>query len=232
MSRAARLWPQAAALALVTVALLLGSCKRDEEPPGQLMLALTTDLQPGKDFDSVSVEVLSFGSREFKNDYAVGPSGLKLPATLGLVAGKKPDEPVTIRVLSSLRGQPRTLREVVTTIPEDRVATLTVKIEWFCLDWVVTTDEGVVDSTCPEGETCVAGSCVEVEVDSATLPTYRASELFGGGDGSGSGACFDTVACFAEGYGAEIELDDCTLAAAPEPEAGQGVSVAPKEASG
>jgi len=207
---------RAAGIALILVA----ACERDTVQPGQLMLSLTTDLQPGKDFDDVTIEVLSFGSLQFRNDYPIGAGGLRFPATLGIVAGESADEPVAIRVLSSLRGRFRTLREVVTLVPEDRVAHLSVKIEWFCLDEVVETESGSVDSSCPDGQTCVAGGCAESEVDVGGLPALDPVAVFG------DGSCFDTVACFAAGYGAAVDLDDCSLDAPLAPASGLGVSVA------
>ena len=212
---------------------VLGCCwlccacsKGEAERRGELMLTITTDLEPPKDFDEIHVEVLSFGSVQFSNDYAVGERDLRLPSTLGLVVGSEPTEPVTIRVMSSLRGRPRSLREVVTTIPRDRVATLTVKIEWLCLDQVEEQPDGTVTSTCDDGETCVGGSCVPWEVDSTTLPDYAAEDIFGGGDGSGGGSCFDTVGCFASGYSVEVDPETCRFPAVEALGPNRGVSVA------
>ena len=95
--------------ALVFVSVVLLSCSDDtRERRGQLMLVLVTDMQPPKDFDHVTVEVSSFGSVQFRQEYTVGEGNLTLPATLGIVAGKDPTEPVTIRVSSSLERKPRT----------------------------------------------------------------------------------------------------------------------------
>jgi hypothetical protein len=197
---------------LVLVSAVLLSCSDDtRERRGQLMLVLVTDMQPPKDFDHVTVEVSSFGSVQFKHEYTVGEGNLTLPATLGIVAGKDPSEPVTIRVGSSLKHEPRTLREVVTPIPADRVATLTIPIEWLCVGQTRTDDAGSIVSTCDNGETCVAGACESVVVDFEALPDYDASAIFGGGDGTGTGSCFDTLECFASGAAVEVDLDTCSI---------------------
>jgi hypothetical protein len=198
--------------ALVLVSGLLLSCSDDtRERRGELMLVLVTDMQPPKDFDHVTVEVSSFGSVQFKQEYTVGEGHLTFPATLGIVAGKDPTGPVTIRVSSSLAHKPRTLREVVTPIPSDRVATLTIPIEWLCVGQVKTEDDGSVVSTCDNGESCVAGTCESVAVDADGLPGYDASAIFGGGDGTGAGRCFDTLECFASGAAVEVDQRTCSI---------------------
>jgi hypothetical protein len=207
--------------------LALVSCKKDTLPAkGELMLAISTDMQVPKDFDSIHVEVRTYGSVQFSNDYKVGRGFLMLPATLGVVVGKNPSQPVTIRVSSSQAGTVRTLREIVTTVPGDRVATLYVPIQWLCLDQVTTNGAGEVSSSCASGETCVSGSCVTTQVDSTTLPDYQPGTVFGGGDGTGMGDCFDTVACFAGGQDVTVDLSTCTVANVVTKSSGTGVSVA------
>ncbi|MBN1610567.1 MAG: LamG domain-containing protein [Polyangiaceae bacterium] len=197
---------------LLLVSVALPGCSDDtRERRGQLMLVLVTDMQPPKDFDHVTVEVSSFGSVQFRHEYTVGEGNLTLPATLGIVAGKDPTEPVTIRVSSSLKHKPRTLREVVTPIPADRVATLTIPIEWLCVDQAKTDDDGSVVSTCDNGETCIAGGCESSAIDVDDLPDYDASAIFGGGDGTGTGSCFDTLECFESGAAVEIDQESCSI---------------------
>lgn len=71
----------------------------------------------------------------------------------------------------------------------------------------------MVTSTCPDGLTCVAGSCSQSSVSSASLPDYTAAQIFGGGTGNGDGACFDTATCF--GAATEVTLDLATFASDP-----------------
>ncbi len=101
------------------------ACKGEEStapPPGELMLAIQTDMSLPKDVDTVRIEVSSYGSLQFGNDYQVGPAGLKIPATIGILEGEEGSTPVSIRVIARQGSTPRTLREVVTTVPSDRIA--------------------------------------------------------------------------------------------------------------
>ena len=96
------------------------------------MLSVQTDMSIPKDVSQVRIEVSVYGNMLFASTYDVGPSGLKIPATLAIVGGSDPSTPVTIRVLSAQGNTVRTLREVVTTVPASRVATLRVPIQWLC----------------------------------------------------------------------------------------------------
>lgn len=193
---------------LAAVGLLFACGEETATQQGQLMLAVTTDLEVPRDVDGLKLEVLTFGSTQFSHSYELGPTGLRLPATLGIVAGDDPATPVTIRVIASRGTQARFVRDVVTTVPGDRLATLEVKIEWLCLDEVAESEE-VLSSTCGEDQTCVAGECIATGIDSAELPNYRPAAVFGGGDGSGTGECFDTLACFAAGYTVSVDPSRC-----------------------
>ena len=191
----------------------LVACSDERKPElGELMLAVSTDLEVPKDIDELSIEVLTYGAVQFSNAYDLGPPGLRLPATLGIVAGEDPAAPVTIRVVARRLGVARFLREIVTTVPADRVALLPVSMEWLCIDQVEETPDGEVTSTCPSGETCVAGRCTDPALDSNALSDYSPGDVFGGGNEDGGGECLDTVACFGTGRTVEVDPDDCTMA--------------------
>jgi formylglycine-generating enzyme required for sulfatase activity len=189
----------------------LSACGTDEKSvtQGELILALQTDMELPKDVDKVRIRVASFGSTIFSNDYQVGPSELKIPATLGLLANPdRPSAPVTIQVIGFQQGRPRVMRETVTTIPVQRIATLRVPIEWLC-DESARMQSGEVESTCPTEETCVSGMCMASAVDSDDLPDFRPSDIFGGGDGSGNGTCFDVAQCFANAVTLSVDASTC-----------------------
>ncbi len=203
--------------ALLSTAALFGlpmACAHPREPArGQLMLAIQTDMSLPKDVDRVVIEVSSFGVVRLSNEYAVGgPADLKIPATLGIVGGDDASAPVTIRVIAKQGAKARTLRQVVTTIPETRVATLRVPIQWLCDATAQTAADGAVSSTCGAGTSCVAGSCVSDEVDSTLLPDYDPAAIFGGGTGNGDGMCFDTLACMQTSEDTELQSSDCSVA--------------------
>ncbi|MBI3204846.1 MAG: hypothetical protein HYZ29_25140, partial [Myxococcales bacterium] len=101
-----------------SVALL--NCSGKEAPAkGQLMIAVQTDMSIPKDVDTIRVEVTADGDMLFGNSYDVGPSGLRIPATLAVVAGEGKSRPIRIRVMARQAGKLRTLREAVTTVPQD-----------------------------------------------------------------------------------------------------------------
>ena len=79
----------------------------------------------------------------------------------------------------------------------------------------------------------MVGRCEDREIDSLTLETYAPELVFGGGSGAGDGSCFDTVPCFSEGLGAEVDFSTSSIA---EPiNSGNGTNVAlvmPPESSG
>jgi hypothetical protein len=195
-----------------------------------------------KDVDEVTLQVLSQGVVKFNGNYkrdpvtdqVRGPNDvLLMPATLGVVKSDGTATPVKVRVVARQRGVARLLREAVTTIPQRRSAMLRIPIQWLCdgsarEDAANAAKEQLdrdlgVSSSCPEGQTCRAGTCVPQGVDDNELADFEPSQVFGGAETPASGACFDTVACFANGVGAEVEFTTCSI---EKPTGGQGVSVA------
>ncbi len=196
----------------------VGACaKTNDEKIGQLMLTLQTDMSIPKDIDSVRIEVRSYGMLQFASDFDLGPGGLKLPATLGVVAGKDPSAPVNIRVVAYQNKVARVLREVITTVPSDRVATLPVPLHWLCADArsVKTDPKGEVVSACPDEQTCVAGSCDTSTVESTKLSEYSEASVFGGGTAAGDGKCFDLAGCFNTAFPLNAMQPGCKLGIPP-----------------
>lgn len=205
---------------------LLASCLSEApQPRAELMLVLRTDLAPPKDFDEVELELSSFGHIHFDRVYSAGTSELSFPATLGITSRDK-NAPVAIRITGRLQNRARYLREVVTTVPVGRAATLTVNIEWLCLDQVTTGADGKVLSQCGRGKTCVGGECVDVSVEASKLPDYVPTEVFGGKGSQDQATCFDTIGCFSSGVTADVDIETCTVSGVPAPDDGHGVSLA------
>lgn len=207
------------------------SCKPD--PTGALVIAVDSDHAPGIDFDRFQIQISSSNSKD-KYDNPVDELGrpglLTFPTTLSIVTNGDPASSVHIRVLTGRAsgggtrvGAPRTLREVVTNVPTDRVALLHLTIDWLCVGTAKPEPDGYVEALCAEGLTCIAGQCVDWTVDSAALPEFGEGEVFGGGSRRGDGACFDTTACFAQGVMGEVRLADCSVAM---PSGGLGANVA------
>jgi hypothetical protein len=222
------------------VALVVACAGKDRPPPGELIVAVSTDSSPPKDIDTLHVQVLSDGRIQFDSDYELGPNGLLLPATLGLLAGANAATPAVIRVYArkgGATGTVRVLREATVTVPEDRVVMFRMPIDWLCYDDAAVSSTGdVTDTKCTTpGQTCAGGQCVDAVVDGASLPAFSPGAVFGGGTGHGDGQCFDTVACFAQAVPATVDMTACTIAkpasgpinVAMEIETGAGACVTP-----
>ena len=201
-------------------ALVLGFCVAPSctaLPVSETMVVLQTDLSLPKDVNKVTIEVLVRGDRRHFNTFEkLGEEGsLQIPASLGITLDEGTDlsTPFTFRVTGYQGTTARVLREVITTIPKDRLVALKLPIQWLCWDQVTTDGEGNAKSSCADpNQTCVAGSCVDKTVDSATLEDYAADQVFGGGSGSNNdGTCFDTATCFNDSVDAAVNLADCTI---------------------
>lgn len=212
----------AAAALLLTAALapaLAAGCK--PEPLGEMVLIIKTDMAPPKDFDTLVVLVFNEGELKFKFE---GPlpgdpkeeERVVLPSTLGLVAPEDPTNAIRIEVGVRSGGQDgplRVVREVVTTVPGDRVVMLHMPIQFLCKkaeDYPPFQNQEATDikpADCPNGKTCIAGICETSVVDSAKLPDYDANTVFGGSGDPKKGKCFDVARCFEN---AEL-IDDTTL---------------------
>jgi len=210
--------------ALAVLASASGCSSTKTKPVGELVVAVQTDMQIPKDVNAIGVKIMSGGTTRFAQWYDVGvsPDDLKIPATLGVVAGDNAAATVTIQVLGRSAQTLRTLRQVVTTVPTDHTALLRMPVEWLC-DGSATQPSGdpeaigdtEFDTDCDTGQTCVAGTCVDDVVDSSQLPSYSPELVFGGASGPGAGQCFDTVTCFERGHAeTDYRASDCTIPAA------------------
>ncbi|WP_438029365.1 hypothetical protein [Sorangium sp. So ce233] len=218
-------WPAA------IVALACGGCSAQDE----IVVAISTDLALPKDFDVLQVQVFEGGDRKFEQAYerlGEADPAARLPATIGFYSASGGGESIRIKVsarVGDALGPVRILREAVTRIPKDRVALLTLPLDFLCDDSGRSEETGDVVSTfCEEGQTCVAGACVSSQIDSSALPDYSPKDVYGGGIGDGSGDCFDVTRCFEGGAPAEIDAETCSIAA----ERGATLNVALQTAAG
>lgn len=210
-----RKWHLAAAVLTVAgIPALSAGC--EPAPLGELVLIVKTDMAPPKDFNKMRIQVFNEGSLKFNYEGPVpGDPGdeerIVLPSTLGLVAPEDPANAIRIEVgvrSGGKEGPVRVVREVVTTIPTDRVAMLNLPIQFLCKsdDIPFDNDGNLKPSDCPEGKTCIAGACQDSVVDSSTLPDYDEKSVFGGNADPKKGVCFDVVKCFEK-----AELIDTTM---------------------
>jgi hypothetical protein len=172
-------------------------------PPGELVVEVVTDMSLPKDIDSVRVQILGTNGVTYNDQtYTVGPDGLHIPATIGILAGN-PTATALVRVTAIHNNQALILREATSEVPSDHQALLRLPLEFLCTGSATDTSmlgspsTDTIQDNCPSGQTCILGTCSPSTVSVATLPPYNAANVFGGGDGGGNGNCFDTVSCFA-----------------------------------
>jgi hypothetical protein len=214
-----------AALTLSLLSAPLASC--GAEPPGEIVLAIQTDMSLPKDVSRIRI-VVSFedtGGILFEKSYdriaePDNAASIRLPATLSLISPRESSRALRIRVLAS-QGiddtSVRSVRDIVTTLPAGRVVTLPVSIEFLCEGTtspkrdekgkIIRDDKGnvILENTCGEGFTCKWGRCAAREVPSEDLSAYEEGDVFGGGTSDGGGICFDTAKCFE--VAEELEID-------------------------
>ncbi|WP_437978037.1 hypothetical protein WMF11_15725 [Sorangium sp. So ce295] len=203
-------------------------------PPDEIMLAVSTDLRMPEDFGALQVQVFEGGTPKFSATYerlGKADAAARLPATIGFYSSSGGGDSIRIKVSALIGdelGAIRILREAVTRIPKNRVALLTLPLNFLCDDSGESDGTGgVVNKHCLEGQTCVAGACASSEVDAGALPDYAPANVYGGGDGDGDGDCFDVTACFQGTTPAEVDAA-CSIAG----EAGVPLNVALETAAG
>lgn len=200
--------------------LALTACKADDpKVRGQLMVVLQTDMSLPKDVTQVKILVKMGGKPYHDKNYIIAPGENwkeKLPATLAVVASVDDPTPrVEVTVVGLRKTEARVFAQAVTTIPEERTATLFVPIQWLCEGQVaeLPKDAGYV-STCEpkdgKAQACRAGTCEDVTVDEDDLEDYDPSDVFGGADDPKDGLCFDTLKCFAESSKV-VPNEDCVV---------------------
>jgi hypothetical protein len=205
---------------------IVAACSSNDETTkkrGELVLAIDTDMTPGVDFDRIQIEIRQQGAAAKKETYReFGQPGQEFhfPATYTIVSNGNASTRIQLRVITGKVapggnpevGIPQNMFEVVTTIPTDRAAMLRVRLEWLCRKSTKLEPDGYVEGACHEGWNCVAGECVDWNVDLTSLPPFTEGEVFGGRSRQGDGACFDTLGCLTGATA--VTLDDaCTFAA-------------------
>ncbi len=228
--------------AVATLSLYAG-CAKTDPAPGELMLAVQTDMHAPKDVDAVGIYVaerdpvthhdtIIFGFAE-----RVAPDGtVHFPATLAVVGRKNPGATVRVRAVAFRGNQARIVRDAITTIPTDRSALLRLPLRWiddngktsgtFSSDGSIgatslhplagsTIDDGFLQITsgCADDETPLNGGCASATIDSSTLPDYDEALVFGGGTPDGGGVCFDVAKCFGGFHKLDLDLATCSAPA-------------------
>lgn len=200
------------ALGALLFGLAAAGCS-SEKPRGSVMLAIATDMYVNKDLSRVDIVVQPEHGPAQSTQVNLFPEveGRYLPGTFAIIEGNDPGEFVRVRLIARQGERTRVVREAALKVPRERTALLTMPIQWLC-DGQVKQDGQQTRSDCDEGYTCIAGTCKLDEVKEALLPTYQAEEVYGGGNATGGGSCFDTLPCFEQSEQPALDLDSCVLA--------------------
>jgi len=196
------------------VAATVGACSSEQPPPqGEIIIAIQSDVAITDSVDRIRLEIGAFGTLSFGSDYPIGRDDLRIPATLGALQRESdPSAPIQFRLIARKDGVVKMLRDVTTSIPSSRVVTLRMPIRWLCDDTAKEEKPQVVSAKrCAEGQTCIGGDCYAREIDSKDLPDFVEGDVFGGGNGSGNGKCFDVVSCMSGGTPVQVDLATCTF---------------------
>ena len=192
-----------ALLAVVPAAAAVTACSaKHDPPPGELLLAIDSNLKVPDDVDEIGIAIASADGKTITTDelYGMAPAGdAKFPATLAIIRGTS--GPIDIKVAGYKNSGAFVLRETVTTIPSDRTAVLRVDLNW--LDNHTATGSGApgssvlsLEGTCATGQTSIAGTCSSFQLDSATLPTFTSGAVVASDDTS---ACMNVTDCLLGG---------------------------------
>ena len=209
-ARAVRTSFSLAALAAVS------ACTSDH--PTEIVAGVSTQIRVPDYLKKVGVVVEQQGRVQFCDVYPVGEAGnVTLPASLGVLSrGASATESVTVQVLGLRSEDPAfevdcrvvrpddpevmVLRRRRLTFVDDRILFLPLPLKESCRDRV-----------CGDGETCVGGACVAMDIEAGSLSEYRDDMLFGE-----TNTCFAADTCL-EGIGGFPlpvlldSIDDCSF---------------------
>ena len=205
-----------AVVCVVGLGLAAASCRHDE--PASVMVAITSEAPVPEGIDLVEVSVERGGVETFVNFYGAG-STLRLPGTLAIdkAPGEDVDEPISIRVVASLRGEVRVERRATVLFVAGEQRVLRMPLRFACL--------GV---SCDAGSTCRAGTCLPERVDLAQELAYDEGRVFGDKNPVGCfrrDACGERVTLSAAELGALFDPGACTLQATTPGEAREDLNV-------
>jgi hypothetical protein len=186
---------------------------------------LTSDLLVPKDVDSMRAVITSPGppgTSAFETE--LGAGSLQLPAGLAAAYGAAAGGFFRAEVTVWKGAQPFTVVRAAAPIPASGKGVLRLAISWLCAGTATETGPGQVASTCPDGQSCRAGSCQADDRSAEVLPEV---EPQGSLD-----ACDDVIGCMADARVAVVDRVSCTIAKDPGFVATNFAVVKPPQTSG
>ena len=212
MMNSARIRRAFAASILPLAALSSAACSGKKNT--EIVVAIQTDLRVPKDLNAITLRVISRGAVQYQESHVVGPTGLHLPGTIGLVPDNADDlQPIEVQVVGQWSEEPdprlrkeRVLRKLRVTFAKGRVGLVRIPLKFACYDV----------TGCKEAESCLGGVCVPTPlIEGATLPEYTPEEVFGPGGSEGNLAvCWDGAKCLAPARPIAPTADSCVFSLA------------------
>ena len=154
-----RLLPAVACLALVW------GC--EAKKLSQIVVVVDTDLHVPQDLDRFAIKIENMGTTHSNLDYNLDPDksgGVKLPATLAILAGSDLAQRVTVTVTGYLDVTERVVRRARLPFAQGRALMLRMNLLRKC---------AYRAKPCPPGTTCTENGCKSIDIDPVSLPDYH-----------------------------------------------------------
>ena len=157
-------WTRGRTLALLGCFLggLAHGCTKDGT---EIVLSIASDMRIPLELDGLRVDITHVARRIIHN-YPLDPSRadhVKLPATLGLVAGAYSDKPILITVTGQKGSKDLVQRRARLPWLKGRILLLRMNLLRSC---------ALRSPPCPPDKTCTEEGCQPLDLDPATLPDY------------------------------------------------------------
>ncbi len=225
---------------LVLLAPLVAACT--SRKPTEIVAGLSTQMRVPEGLKAVGLTIQAGGRLRYCETYPVVDGTATLPATFGLLGQsgfeRAPDGLVTLQVLGFRTSETNfaddcfisdgPLPDANSSDPNEIVVVRRRRLSFVndrILFLPLPIKESCNDRDCPvDGETCIGGECVAMDIDAALLPDYDDSLIFGN-----TNTCFDPTVCIPRSGSVPVLLvdpADCTFravwpASAPVPAPGE-----------
>jgi hypothetical protein len=181
-----------AAPSLLALALGCGTAAR---PSGGVVLAVETNLAPGRDFDEVRIRVEGTPQSEVRVTFREGAPERVFPITLTIDQARESLRERLVSVVATRAGAPVFARDATVILPVEGFRTLPILIDGLCALAAARGEAPLYEvdgwaHSCGAGRTCVAGTCADVHVGGAALVDLAREE---------AARCDDLLACFEAG---------------------------------
>ena len=146
--------------------LVLCAAACSDSQPTEIVVRIASDLRIPDEIDGLVVKVEHWGALRFDQTYDLDPRTpgfVTLPATVGIVAGETPQQPVRVVASAMRHGALVVERRAQLAFLEQRILLLEMLLSRSC-----------VGVGCNLDQTCANGECRSMEEDPRRLPEHTA----------------------------------------------------------